>query len=100
MGVEVGVGVERDGELGGGVDDVEGERVVEEGSPGCRAGGCDCCGAVVVVACYVVGEAREVGGELGGVWGTGRGHCYGWGEGRCWMMGMWDALNVSVGEEL
>ena len=67
VGVEIGVGVEGDGELGGGVDDVEGEGVVEEGSPGCGAGGCDCCGAVVVVAGYVMGEAREVGGELGRV---------------------------------
>ena len=84
MGVDVRVGVEGDGELGGGVDDVEGEGVVEEGSPGCGAGGCDFCGAVIVVACDVVGEAGEVGGELGGVWGTGVGHFCGWG---CEMMG-------------
>ena len=67
VGVEVGIGVEGDGELGGGVDDIEGHGVVEVGSPFCGAGGCDCCGAVVVVAGYVVGEAREAGGELGGV---------------------------------
>ena len=58
VGVEVGVGGEGDGELGGGVDDVEGEGVVEEGGPGGGAGGSDCCGAVGVVAGYVVGEAR------------------------------------------
>ena len=82
VGVEVGVvGGEGDGELGGGVDDVEGESVVEEGGPGCGAGGEDGCGAGGVVAGYVVGEAREVGGELGRVWGTGVGHCCVWGEG-------------------
>lgn len=75
VGVEVGVGGEGDGELRGGVDDVEGEGVVEEGGPGCGAGGEDGCGAVGVVAGYVVGEAGEVGGELGGIWGTGVRHC-------------------------
>lgn len=91
MGVQVGVvGGEGDGELGGGVDDVEGEGVVEEGGPGCGAGGEDGCGSVGVVAGYVVGEAREVGGELGGVWGTGVRHScvgeewrFGYGEVGC-----------------
>lgn len=102
VGVDVGVGVEGDGELGGGVDDVEGEGVVEERGPGCGAGGGDFCGAVVVVAGNVVGEAGEVGGELGRVWGTGGGHCCGWGEG-VWEdgnVGMWDALKVSAGRRV
>ena len=87
MGVEVGVGVEGDGELGGGVDDVEGHGVVEEGSPCCGAGRCDFCGAVGVVAGYVVSKAREVGGELGGVGGSWVRHPCGWEVGGGWMMG-------------
>ena len=86
VGVEVGVGVEGDGELGGGVDDVDGHGVVEEGSPGCGAGRCDFCGAVGVVAGYVVSKAREVGGELGGVWGSWVRHGCGWEVRSCWMM--------------
>ena len=86
MGVEVGVGGEGDGELGGGVDDVEGESVVEEGGPGCGAGGENFGCAVGVVAGYVVGEAGEVGGELSRIWGTRVGHCCAWGEEDvgCW----------------
>ena len=81
VGVEVGVGGEGDGELRGGVDDVEGEGVVEEGGPGCGAGREDFGGAVGVVPGYVVGEAGEVGGKLGGVWGARVGHCRAWREG-------------------
>lgn len=86
MGVEVGVGVEGDGELGGGVDDVEGHGVVEEGSPGCGAGRCDFGGAVGVVAGYVVSKARKASGELGGVGGSWVRHCCGCGDWGPWMM--------------
>ena len=100
VGVEVGVGGEGDGELGGCVDDVEGHGVVEESGPLSGAGGSNCCGAVGVVAGYVVGEAREAGGELGRVWGTRVGRCGGWVEPGLGYFNMfvWHALDVVVGE--
>ena len=68
MGVQVLVVVEGDGELRGGVDDIEGEGVVEEGLPSTWGGGLDDGFSVGVVPCDVSGDAREAEGELGLIW--------------------------------
>lgn len=61
VGVEVGIGCEVGGELGGGVDDVEGHSVVEEGGPLGGAVGLDGGVAGGGVPGDVVGERGEVG---------------------------------------
>lgn len=56
---------ERGGELGGGVDDVEGEGLVVVGAPGAGPGGVDdCLAGGGVVPSEMVGHAGEGGGDL------------------------------------
>lgn len=61
---DVFVVIQRGGELGGGIDDVESEGVVEEGLPFAGPGLSHDCATLVVVAGDVLSYGGEAGGEL------------------------------------